>query len=157
MPAIPARLLVEIIAALALITAGIVAWQMHDRTEQALGAQRIRDADAAAVVKQAAAVKAQALQDAAKLAEAHRDHEKELSALAVQYGNQSRVVCHSTVPPGARPVPDAPGPATRPGAPAGVLRADADVHPDITGALYLLARRADTLAADARELERAAH
>lgn len=100
---------------------------------------------------------AQVKADEKRIASAHMAHEIELAQLAVARAQPlPRVVCHSTAS-GAGPMSTAIGLPDGGSAAAVVVHGDADVHPDITDALQVLALRADKLAADARELNSAAH
>jgi hypothetical protein len=127
----------------ALLVAGFF-WYRHTLIVE--GEAKIIAADRAAAERQARA-------DEAKLATARTEHEKELAQIAAAQFDAGRtsVVCYSSRPvrPPAVSGGGSPAPAVVSGPP--------EVHPDITGLLFLLAKRADKLSADARELNAATH
>jgi hypothetical protein len=113
----------------------------------------IVEGEAKIIAADRAAADRQAKVDEAKLVTARTEHEKELAQIAAAQFDAGRtsVVCYSSRP--VRPPVVSGG-----GSPApAVVPADASVHPNVEPALFLLAKRADKLSADARELNAATH
>lgn len=148
-PLEPYRWMIEIAAAVILVTTLSVMWNNHNVEQQRLGAQAILQADQKARDEQKQ-------QDAAKFAAAGETHAKEMGDIAAYNfdAGQSSVVCHNRTPRGNVPATVVHGDT---GAASAVVPGDVEVHHDITRPLQLLARRADKLSADARQLSSEAH
>lgn len=143
----------------ALAAAGLIWWGVHSYGAQRFqaGYNQARSEDAKALAEWEKKLAAEVAANEIRLAYANRQHEIELAQLAARAARPlPRVVCHADESdPGT--VSAAPGVPADGGAAAGVVQSGAGVHPDITPALVLLARRADRLSADARRLNSAVH
>jgi hypothetical protein len=146
---LPLRLYLYAGVAVLLLSLGL--WYRHSLIAE--GEARVVEADRVAVERQREAVAAAEKQWAGRLQDARTQHDAETAALLVPFPTH-RVVCHAS---GGSPVPGAASVSGGGGPPAAVVPEDAGVHPDIGPALGLLARRADKLAADARELNSLTH
>ena len=146
---VPLRLYLYAGLLAALLAAGL--WYRH--TLIAEGEARVIAADRDAADKQREAVAAEAKKWSKTLEIARESHDAEVASVLAPFPVH-RVVCHASDP---GPVPGSQGVSTGTGAPAAVVPEDAGVHPDIGPALGLLAKRADKLAADARELDSLTH
>jgi len=143
----------------ALAAAGLIWWGVHEygaRRYEA-GYQQAVSENAKALAEWEKKLAAEVAANETRIAQAHRQHELEIAQLAARAARPlPRVVCHADESdPGT--VSAAPGVPADGGAAAGVVPDDTGVHPDITPALVLLARRADRLSADARRLNSAVH
>ena len=135
-----------VIEAIAVVLAAVgmwIWWQHHDAIEKKLGEQQILQADKDASTRQKAV-------DDAKIKLADDTHAKEITDIQATYNSKSvtpNVVCRAT--PSSVPTTTVPSSTS---GPTGDGKQSNDVHPDITGALQVFARRLDILNADAREL-----
>lgn len=150
MPLLPLRVYLYAAAAISLAVL-LLAYRSH---LIGLGEARGVEHDRVAAEAQREAVAAEAKRWAAKLQDARTSHDAEVAALLVPAAVH-HIVCHDAPRPG--PVPGPAGVSTGAGPAPGVVQQDAGLHPDIGPALDLLARRADKLAADARELDALTH
>ena len=133
----------------ALLAAGL--WYRHILIME--GEARIVEADRVAVERQREAVAAAEKQWENRLQDARTEHDAEIASVLAPFPVH-RVVCYTPRP---GPVPSSAGVSTGGGTASAVVPEDAGVHPDISEALGLLAKRADKLAADARELDALTH
>lgn len=144
------RITIEAIGVVLLLFA--FGWYSYSMENRGVEKQLKRDLVAADQQREAVATEAKAW--ARKLANEGDRHASEIADLAAHQPKPGVVRCYPAAPAAM------PGPAGVPkGASAtpGVVPGDAGLHPDIAPALRLLARRADRLAADARELDRLTH
>jgi len=144
-------LLTKILIGLGLAGALWAGWLYHDHVEQKDGEAKVIKADAAGAAKQKVI-------DDAKLSAAESAHAKELEDIKNAYLAPvpvgPRVVFRN--PSTSNNVP-APNVCPGPGTPSALVPTDAQLYTDQSTALELLSRRADTLAADARELNNETH
>lgn len=143
---------------LACVAAVLLAlWALHHfgASRFSAGYQQAISENAKALAEWQIKYDAQVKADEKRVASAHMAHEIELGLLAAASDKPlPRVVCHSTAS-SAGPVSAATVLPDGGSAAAVVVHRDADLYPDITGALQVFALRADKLAADARELNTA--
>jgi hypothetical protein len=148
---IPYRLIVELLIGLTLVVGAATWYHHHNQEEEKRGEEKIKSV----VAKEREEA---SKRFSARLASQEVLHEEEIRQIATSYADawhgKPSVVCHSTASAGGvptAPISDSPnGPAAN--------GADGDaVHPDITGALLLFAKRLDELNADSRRLNELTH
>ena len=147
---VPLRLYLYAGLLAALLAAGL--WYRHSLIAE--GEARVVQADRDAADKQREAVAAEAKKWSKTLEIARESHDAETAALLVPTPTH-HVLCHNA--PGPSPVPGPAGVPSGASPAAGVVQQDAGLHSDIGPALDMLAKRADKLAADARELDSLTH
>ena len=147
---IPLRLYVYAGLLAALLAAGL--WYRHSLIAE--GEARTVEHDRIAVEAQRDAVAAAEKKWAIQLAQARTDHDAEIAALSVPVPAH-HIVCNNSL--GAGPVSGPQGVSTGGSPAAGLVQQDAGLHIDRGPALDMLLKRADKLAADARELNTLTH